>query len=221
MRAPPEKRNAGGHGVGSGSANLKSWHQSDTTAAAAIQGDNRLPILAAEIRHANAESQRASRLSIESAIKAGEALIEAKGCLKHGAWLPWLRDNCELPERTARLYMRLARRKDELSKSATVADLTIREAISLLDDRTELERALTLEAEQEGLRKELALLGTAIDTAEIPELVRIIERAQEIHTKAARNRLLAMEALGRLLLAREQEASLEALSDKALVEAAL
>lgn len=72
-------------------------------------------------------------MSVESAIKAGEFLTEAKDQLKHGQWLPWLRDHCDLPDRTARLYMRLARHKEELAKSATVADLTIRGALEVLD----------------------------------------------------------------------------------------
>ncbi len=29
----------------------------------------------------------------------GEALIEAKGLVAHGAWLSWLKDHCDLSER--------------------------------------------------------------------------------------------------------------------------
>jgi hypothetical protein len=67
------------------------------------------------------------RSAIQHAIAAGERLIEAKALVKHGEWLPWLRENTELPERTARSYTRLAR------ESATVADLpTVREAVAVL-----------------------------------------------------------------------------------------
>jgi hypothetical protein len=87
---------------------------------------NRLPTLEAEIKAAHEACAAAAQTSIEHAIKCGEMLIEAKGLLKHGQWLPWLHDNCGLSERSAQRYMRLAR------KSATVADLGIAAADRLL-----------------------------------------------------------------------------------------
>ena len=98
-------------------------------------GSNRLPVLADEIRRAHADSQRAAQMSVEAAIKAGEALIEAKSHLKHGEWLPWLRDNCELPARTSSHYMRLARHREEIGNAA---DLTIRGALGAIDAREEV-----------------------------------------------------------------------------------
>lgn len=92
-------------------------------------GSNRLPILAAEIRKAHADVQEAAKTAAERAIEAGHALIEAKELLKHGEWLPWLREHCELPERTAQAYMRLARSG---IKSATVADLGLKAALASL-----------------------------------------------------------------------------------------
>ena len=92
---------------------------------AAQDGSNRLPILAAEIMNAHAEARRAAQMTIEHAIMAGNALLEAKALVKHGEWLPWLRDNCEMSERSARVYMQLARNKDELGKNGSAADLSI------------------------------------------------------------------------------------------------
>ncbi len=71
-------------------------------------GSNRLPILAAEIRCAHADVQDAAKTAAERAIAAGKALIEAKQLVKHGQWLPWLREHCALPERTAQLYMQVS-----------------------------------------------------------------------------------------------------------------
>lgn len=86
---------------------------------------NRLPILAVEIRRAHADVQEAAKTAAERAIAAGHALIEAKALCSHGKWLPWLRDNCALSERTAQLYMRVARSG---ATSAIVADLGLQAA---------------------------------------------------------------------------------------------
>ncbi|MCF6100352.1 DUF3102 domain-containing protein [Mesorhizobium muleiense] len=70
---------------------------------------NRLPVLAAEIRRAHADVQEAAKTAAQCAIDAGHALIEAKALVKHGEWLPWLREQCALAERTAQLYMKIAK----------------------------------------------------------------------------------------------------------------
>lgn len=94
-------------------------------------GDNRLPILAAEIKCAHAAARQHAGQALAHAIKAGEHLLEAKQYLKHGEWLPWLRDHTDIPERTAQLYMCLAKHKEVINtKSATVADLSIRGAVA-------------------------------------------------------------------------------------------
>jgi hypothetical protein len=71
-------------------------------------GSNRLAALAAEIRTAHAGVESAALARAARALDAGRALLEAKSLLKHGRWLPWLKEHCELPERTAQLYMKLA-----------------------------------------------------------------------------------------------------------------
>jgi hypothetical protein len=65
---------------------------------------------------------------------AGDLLIKAKAELKqHGAWLPWLKQNCKMSERTAQLYMRMARNREAIeAKSATVADLSLRGAMAVI-----------------------------------------------------------------------------------------
>jgi len=86
----------------------------------------------------NAEHEAAfgsAREALEHARRAGELLLEAKAALKHGEWLPWIESNCKFGERTARNYMQLATGWERLQeKSATVADLGLREALQLLDD---------------------------------------------------------------------------------------
>ena len=92
---------------------------------------NRLPMLAAEIKRAHNKARTAASTCLECAIEAGKLLIEAKANVPHGRWLDWLRDNCDMQERTAQHYTRLAKHEDVIDiKSATVADLTVRSAVA-------------------------------------------------------------------------------------------
>ena len=87
--------------------------------------------LAARIKAEHEATGLAVKRGLEHSIAAGNLLIEAKKQLAHGAWLPWLRDCCQVPERTARHYMRLARHGPELSKIGNVADFTVSQAAAL------------------------------------------------------------------------------------------
>ncbi|WP_267428510.1 DUF3102 domain-containing protein [Methylobacterium sp. GC_Met_2] len=93
---------------------------------------NRLPVLVGEIRRAHEEARSAARFSAERALAAGHLLIEAKTAVGHGEWLPWLRANLGMSERTAQGYMRLARTG---LKSATVADLGLRATLTRVGRR--------------------------------------------------------------------------------------
>ena len=91
--------------------------------------------LAAAINAEHAAAERTARKAIEHAKAAGEKLLLAKAQVEHGQWLPWLSAHCpELADRTARAYMQLARYWGTLeTKTATVANLTINEALKLLN----------------------------------------------------------------------------------------
>jgi hypothetical protein len=89
-----------------------------------------LPTLAARIRHEHEQVATSMMSAINHAIAAGELLLEAKRQVKHGAWLPWLAENCDIAERTAQAYMRLAR--TPLEKRNAVADLPLRDALASL-----------------------------------------------------------------------------------------
>jgi hypothetical protein len=85
-------------------------------------GHNRLATLAASIRALDAAIRRSAEQIAREAVEAGKLLIEAKGLLRHGEWLPWLREHVAMSERTATRYMRLARSGLEIGH---VADLGI------------------------------------------------------------------------------------------------
>ena len=51
-------------------------------------------------------------------LSGGRLLLEQKNALKHGQWLPWLRDRCsEIPERSAQRYLFVAKHWDLLQSS--------------------------------------------------------------------------------------------------------
>jgi hypothetical protein len=78
-----------------------------TTAASAVRTTD-LENLAERIDAEHERCASAMRASLHHALEAGRLLLEAKAALPHGAWLPWLRENCSVPERTAQLYIQLS-----------------------------------------------------------------------------------------------------------------
>lgn len=115
---------------------------SDTIDLAAVEQQDRRQIasptqaridLAELINAAHAACEASVREAITHARDCGALLIEAKAQLKHGQWLPWLRENCVVKERQARAYMRVAENWDRLS-GATEGTLTIKRALTYLAD---------------------------------------------------------------------------------------
>jgi hypothetical protein len=92
---------------------------------------NRLPILAAEIRAAHDAATTAAQTALDRMRQAGKGLVEAKGLVEHGQWLPWLKD-LGIESRMAQRYMRLARMDDV--KYDTVSHLTINQALADASD---------------------------------------------------------------------------------------
>jgi hypothetical protein len=120
---------------------------------AAVIGSNSLPELAARIRAEHAATGAALKSSIDHSIAAGELLIEAKAKVPHGGWLPWLGDNCAISERTAQLYMRLAKNRSaiETQMRNSVADLSLNEAAALLMLSSDVRKMLNFFKECEKL----------------------------------------------------------------------
>src|SRR5215216_3184776 len=98
----------------------------------ARQEPRTLAALAEQINEEHRLCEQAARNSVEHARAAGEMLIEAKSQVPHGGWLPWLEENFEDSERTAQVYMRIARdwpRLQEAGKTQRAADLSVRTAL--------------------------------------------------------------------------------------------
>ena len=98
-----------------------------------ISTSNSLADLAARINEEHQAVVAAARTTLQHAFNAGEFLLAAKAQVPHGYWGDWLRENCEVSERSAQKYMQLARHRigSEANPPLT-ADLTIDEALCSL-----------------------------------------------------------------------------------------
>ena len=78
-------------------------------------------------------AKRQLQSGLQHALKAGRLLIEAKKLCPHGTWLPWLEENFEGKDRTARAYMQVAQRWPEVEANRQhVANLSYREVLKLV-----------------------------------------------------------------------------------------
>lgn len=150
--------------------------------------------LATEINEHHRAAETALRSGLEHALEAGRLLMEAKGRCQHGTWGGWLEEHFEGSERTARVYMQVAKRWPEIqAKRQHVADLTFRDALKLLaapkvPDTEQVERQLV------DLRARLADISTIAD---LPERVRackeIVDEATSLESRLRENREFSIE----------------------------
>jgi protein gp37 len=73
-----------------------------------LRGTKQVETSAQVLARLAVEIRESVNTSTSAAIMAGTKLIEAKALLRHGEWLPWLRDHVEMSERVAQYYMQLA-----------------------------------------------------------------------------------------------------------------
>jgi hypothetical protein len=88
--------------------------------------------LTAAIRHEHEAASTAARSALGHALEAGSLLAEAKRKIPHGSWEAYVRDECGIAPRTARLYQRLHRHRDRLPNRQHDAELSVRQAARLL-----------------------------------------------------------------------------------------
>ena len=91
-----------------------------------------------QINAAHEAVVESGQAGLRHALHAGELLNSVKDGTDHGDWETWLATNCpNISVRTARLYMQLSDKEEEIEKAAeengnTVADLSIRGARKLI-----------------------------------------------------------------------------------------
>jgi hypothetical protein len=94
---------------------------------------NSLTDLAARVHAEHQSCETALRSALKHAMTAGDLLLEAKAQVKHGEWLPWLKEQCSMSDRMAQRYIRLAQNRAAIEANASrVSDLSIRGALAML-----------------------------------------------------------------------------------------
>lgn len=97
--------------------------------------------------------------ALEHALACGDDLLTAKSKMKHGEWLPWLEENCDVTDRSARRYMTLAKLLPPLleSKTDTMSDLDVTSGLKLIRDerraQKDKERAKIRRAAAKAIKK--------------------------------------------------------------------
>lgn len=95
--------------------------------------EKNLPTLAGRINEEHRACEKAVGAALTHAMNAGELLVEVKASLPHGAFGPWLAENFAGSDRTARAYMRVYSRRDELgAKWQSSATLSLDGALKAL-----------------------------------------------------------------------------------------
>lgn len=148
----------------------------------------------------------------QAVIEIGRRLTEAKAQLKHGEWLPWLREKVEFSETSAQNFMRIAR---EYGNTHLVGDLGASKALVLL--------ALPA-SERENFASEKHLVNgeeksvSEMSKRELEEAIRQRKLAELKAAETARKAVENAEAGRRA--AEEQAAALRAELEKARKSAA-
>ena len=93
-----------------------------------------MEVLIANINSEYQQFEDVSKRGLLHLRNVGEGLLKARPLCKHGQWLHWLSANCPaIAERTAQAAMQISRSWKVIEvKSASVADLTINEALKLI-----------------------------------------------------------------------------------------
>lgn len=128
-------------------------------------------------------------------LEIGKRLVEAKGQLSHGEWLPWLEEKVAFSERSAQQYMRLWK---EYGKSALSADLSISKALVLL--------ALP-ESEREDFAAEKHTVNgekKTVSSMTVKELEKVIAERNAVREEAEKAAADIQEAKDTALAAQEE-----------------
>ena len=133
-------------------------------------------------------------------IEIGRLLIKAKEQMKHGEWIPWLRDKVDFSERTAQRFMKCAEEYGENTKLVT--DLGLRKALALLAlPESERDEFASEKHEVNGAEKSVEEMTSA-------ELEKAIRERDEARRKLQEERAAGEGAAMKLAEAEEDRAKM-------------
>lgn len=90
--------------------------------------------LAERIEYEHREAEARQGEALRHACIAGAGLIIAKARVGHGGFGPWINEHCSFGWATANLYMRIARKWDQLPNSERATNMSLRRAAKLIRD---------------------------------------------------------------------------------------
>ena len=91
--------------------------------------------LAQRIRSAHADCEASLQAGLNYALECGRYLIEAKSKVPYGEWIAWVRTECEMSEKLAQRYMRVATHWPKIADDADgtrVSHLSFRQVLELI-----------------------------------------------------------------------------------------
>ena len=134
-----------------------------------------LAALATQINAEHAEVIKHVQQGADHAIRAGKLLNQAKIAVRHGDWSEWLATNCRVSERTAQVYMQLAREYPQ-----GLADTSMTAAIKMLEQAKSPEEKMT------GVRQQRVKRNPVAEAIKV-DPVAILEKAWAAASENERN----------------------------------
>lgn len=145
--------------------------------------------LARRINEAHDQVKSSLNRSAACAINAGLLLLEAKSAVTHGSWAEWIGANCAFSERTAQLYMQLARK---FPNPQSFADLTITDLMEILGPLKLPEEKTEKPRKPKSLPKDR--ISEAIKSDPLSILQRAWDAAGENERNMFRRRIIARDS---------------------------
>jgi hypothetical protein len=178
----------------------------NTTSQAEQQGN--LGTLADTIRREHCAVGHAAHNMLFHAMAAGDALTSAKAEVSHGGWGRFLKEGCDLADRTAQRYMQLAAARVQFEQNPSRAtDLSITGALRLLGNGPRKHPAKAAKpapalnslawsgASLESRRRFLDAIGAASLLAALPDSMRL-EIKRRLVAKAPKREKPAAQPVG-------------------------
>ena len=102
---------------------------------------DRLANLARQIHAEHLATEKDYSSALDHAMAAGDFLLEAKPHFARGQWTDWLLHSCKIPDRTAQVYMHLARNRKTVKAQRAAgsgSDLSMRGAFKAIAASSEV-----------------------------------------------------------------------------------